>query len=106
MTQLFSSDIRPYKDEEIQPSIKRLLKTREFNLTMQYLFPDKDKKDIRQVLETIKSTNDFQSKITSKAAEFIIKRSTDGYTVTGCENISNKEKYLFISNHRDIVLDS
>ena len=106
MTQLFSSDIRPYKDEEIQPSIKRLLKTREFNLTMQYLFPDKDKKDIHKVLKTIKSTNDFQSKITSKAAEFIIKRSTDGYTITGCENISNKERYLFISNHRDIVLDS
>lgn len=106
MTQLFSSDIRPYNDEEVQPSIKRLLKTREFNLTMQYLFPDKDKKEIHKVLKTIKSTNDFQSKITSKAAEFIIKRSTDGYTITGCENISNIEKYLFISNHRDIVLDS
>ena len=106
MTQLFSSDIRPYKDEEVQPSIKRLLKTREFNLTMQYLFPDKDKKDIHKVLKTIKSTNDFQSKITSKAVEFIINRSTDGYTVSGCENISNKEKYIFISNHRDIVLDS
>lgn len=106
MTQKFSSDIRPFKDEEIQPSIKRLLKTREFNLTMQYLFPDKDKKEIHKVLKTIKSTNDFQSKITSKAAEFIIKRSTDGYTISGCENVSNKEKYLFISNHRDIVLDS
>ena len=106
MTQLFSSDIKPFKDEEIQPSIKRLLKTREFNLTMQYLFPDKDKKDIHKVLKTIKSTNDFQSKITSKAVEFIINRSTDGYSVSGCENISNKEKYLFISNHRDIVLDS
>lgn len=106
MSQLFSSDIRPYMDEEIQPSITRLLKTREFNLTMQYLFPDKDKKEIREVLKTIKSTNDFQSKITSKAAEFIINRSTDGYTVTGRENISKKEKFLFISNHRDIVLDS
>jgi hypothetical protein len=106
MTQLFSSNIRPYKDEEIQPSIKRLLSTREFNLTMQYLFPDKDKKEIRDVLKTIKSTNDFQSKITSKAAEFIINRSTDGYTISGSKNISTKEKYLFISNHRDIVLDS
>lgn len=106
MTQLFSSDIKPFKDEEIQPSIERLLKTREFNLTMQYLFPDKDKKDIHKVLKTIKSTNDFQGKITSKAVEFIINRSTDGFTESGCENISNKEKYLFISNHRDIVLDS
>ncbi len=106
MTQLFSSDIRPYKDEEVQPSIKRLLKTREFNMTLHYLFPDKDKKEISEVLKTLKSTNDFQSKITSKAAEFIINRSMDGYTVSGIENISNKEKYLFISNHRDIVLDS
>jgi len=106
MSQNLSFKITPFKDEEIQPAIARLLKTREFNLTMQYLFPDKDKKDIRKELRTIDSTNTFQEKITSKAAEFIINRSTDGFTISGTENIDNKEKYLYISNHRDIVLDS
>jgi hypothetical protein len=98
--------IMPYKDEEVQPALQRLLKTREFNLTMQYLFPDKDKKDVRNELKTILSTNNFQKRITSKAAEFIIKRSTDGFSVSGLDNINKEEKYLFISNHRDIVLDS
>lgn len=101
-----SFKISPFKDEEVQPAIKRLLKTREFNLTMQYLYPDKDKKDIRKALKTIDSTNTFQEKITAKAAEFIINRSTDGFTISGTENIDHKEKYLYISNHRDIVLDS
>jgi hypothetical protein len=98
--------IMPYEDEEVQPAIKRLLKTREFNLTMRYLFPDKDKKDINHELKSIDSTNSFQKEITSKAAEFIINRSTDGFSVSGMENIEANQKCLFISNHRDIVLDS
>ena len=40
MPQSFSSDILPLKNEEIQPAIDYLLKTREFNSTLGYLFPD------------------------------------------------------------------
>lgn len=106
MTHPFSSSIKPLKDEEIQPAINRLLLTREFNLTLHYLFPEKSKKEIRSELKSIRSTEEFQKKITSKAAEFIIRRSTDGYTSSGIERLNKNEKYLFISNHRDIVLDS
>jgi len=106
MSNDFSFKIYPCKNEDVQPAIKRLLKTREFKLTLQYIFPDKGEKEIKKELKSINSADDFQKKITSKAAEFIINRSTDGFTVSGIENLDKNKKHLFISNHRDIVLDS
>lgn len=102
----FSTDILPLKNEEIQPAITFLLKTREFNSTLGYLFPDMDRKLLISKLKSIKSTFEFQSMVTAKAVDFIIERSMDECTVSGLENISKKNKHLYIANHRDIVLDS
>ena len=106
MTYILSEKVYPYSDKEVQPAINRLLRTREFKLILSYLFPDEDKKLILKTLKSIHSTDDFQKKITSRAVEFIIDRSTDGYTTSGIEHLNKKEKFLFIANHRDIVLDS
>jgi hypothetical protein len=106
MPQSFSSDILPLKNEEIQPAIDYLLKTREFNSTLGYLFPDMEKKKVVEMLKSIRSTDEFQTRITAKAVDFIMERSMDKCTVSGIENINKDMFYLFISNHRDIVLDS
>ncbi len=106
MPQSFSSDILPLKNEEIQPAIDYLLKTREFNSTLGYLFPDIEKKKVVEMLKSIKSSDEFQTRITAKAVDFIIERSMDECTISGIENIQKDHFYLFISNHRDIVLDS
>lgn len=106
MPQSFSSDILPLKNEEIQPAIDYLLKTREFNSTLGYLFPDMEKKKVVEMLKSIRSTDEFQTRVTAKAVDFIMERSMDKCTVSGIENINKDMFYLFISNHRDIVLDS
>lgn len=102
----FSTEILPLKNEEIQPAITYLLKTREFNTTLGYLFPDMERKSVIEMLKSIKSSDEFQNIVTAKAMQFIIKRSMDECTVSGLENISKSKKHLFIANHRDIVLDS
>jgi len=106
MPQSFSSDILPLKNEEIQPAIDYLLKTKEFNSTLGYLFPDIERKKVVEMLKSIKSSDEFQTRITAKAVDFIIERSMDECTISGIENIKKNNFYLFISNHRDIVLDS
>ena len=58
------------------------------------------------MLNRIKSSDEFQTRITAKAVDFIIERSMDECTISGIENINKDNFYLFISNHRDIVLDS
>ena len=36
----------------------------------------------------------------------VINKSSKGLTCSGIENLDKKKPYLFISNHRDIVLDA
>ncbi len=102
----FSTDILPLKKEEVKPAIEFLLKTKEFNSTLGYLFPDMDRKQVLALLKSIQSTDEFQSKVTAEAIQFIIERSMEAFTVEGIENVKKSIKHLYIGNHRDIVLDS
>ncbi|MBI4646526.1 MAG: acyltransferase [Bacteroidia bacterium] len=52
------------------------------------------------------SVYEFQSQIMHKVIRSIINQSSDGLTYEGFENIDRSSAYLFITNHRDIVLDS
>lgn len=58
-------------------------------------------------LGKVKSWKDFQTNIIHKIVmPLIIKGSTDGIIVEGLENIDLNKPHVFVSNHRDIVLDS
>lgn len=58
-------------------------------------------------LGKVKSWKDFQKEIVHGIVmPLIIKGSTDGVLVEGLENVNLNEPHVFISNHRDIVLDS
>ena len=53
-------------------------------------------------IKTIKGYQEiFEAIVTN-----IIDKSIDNFSVSGIENISRDKSYLFISNHRDITLDS
>lgn len=58
-------------------------------------------------LGKVKSWKDFQTNIIHKIVmPLIIKGSTDGIIVEGLENVDLSKPHVFVSNHRDIVLDS
>src|SRR5690606_14207024 len=57
-------------------------------------------------LKNIKTVYDFQSSFIYQAVNNIIRSSTNGLKSSGLENLEPNKSYLFISNHRDIVLDS
>ena len=54
----------------------------------------------------VHSIADFQSRIIYPIMRAIEKSSIDALSTSGLENLSPSKRYLFISNHRDIVLDS
>lgn len=56
--------------------------------------------------EKIKTTSAFQQLFIYPAVKAAIDRSMSHFTISGLDNINPDENYLFISNHRDIVLDS
>ncbi|PKP31242.1 MAG: hypothetical protein CVT99_10095 [Bacteroidetes bacterium HGW-Bacteroidetes-16] len=98
--------VRPYSDEEIRASIPRIVADPKFNAMMDYLFDQERKHSILRELKEVKNLNDFQRVLTVPAVETIMNSTSDGFYTSGFENISKSGHYVFIANHRDIMLDS
>ena len=95
-----------YSDEEVQQAIKELFSHEKFVVGMKAFLPEALNEHILSVKNDVKSIQDFQANITSPFLEAIQKISITELSASGLEKISKEEKYLFISNHRNIVLDS
>ncbi len=98
-------DIRPYRDNEFQLVMENLLKSPLSNLLISSVFPDVPVDTVKDQLRSIKTINEFQGKVIYHAIENILKNSSAGLTSSGLENLTPGAAYLFISNHRDILLD-
>lgn len=99
------NEIRSYNDNEVEKVLKRMAKEKMFkNLVLQYI-PSLTVRQLHEKLGTIKTIQDFQTEILYPIAKSIIKKSSQGLTYDGLENIEKGKPYLLISNHRDIILD-
>ncbi len=98
-------DIRPYRDHELRDVMERLLRSPLSDLLISSVFPGLDANKIKDQLRSVKTINEFQGKIIYNAIGSILKNSSSGLTHSGLENLTPGEAYLFISNHRDILLD-
>lgn len=99
-------DIRPYYDDEINPALKRIISNPAFDKIMDFFFPEADKNKIRDLLIKTESTYSFQKNFVYHLVQSIISKSTEGVICIGMEKLKPGNPYLFLSNHRDIVLDS
>jgi len=103
-------EIRPYCEDNIKNEVKdalaRISSDKAFYLIINYLYPDVQKDKITSKLMEINSTLEFQKQFMHPAIRKIIEKSSNGLTYDGFKNISKNNSYLFISNHRDIFLDS
>lgn len=99
-------EIRPYHDDEVVVAIERLLSEPSFHTAMRYVFPEKRPEELIAKLRSIRSVDEFQSNIIAQAVRNIQINTTRGVRHEGLEQLNKSNPYLFISNHRDIVLDS
>jgi len=101
-------DIRSYSDNEVNGAIRKLLKDTRFIHVLSYIFEDPKKlKEVSNLLLSIHSIEELQTKFMySIIKEWIIDRITNGVTCSGLDNLDKDQSYVFISNHRDIILDA
>lgn len=99
-------DIRPYHDNEVNDGLKRIVENKYFPVIVQYLFPERTVQEVIDELMQIHSAFDFQKKFMHGAICSIVKQTSDGLSFGGFENLKRDESYLFVANHRDILLDS
>lgn len=99
-------DLRPYTAEEVPSVIERLLKNPATFKMMNYIYPQLNREDIEEMMREIKSAKDFQTEVSAPAFKVIAQRTTNGLTFSNMDRIEKDKAYLFLSNHRDIILDS
>jgi hypothetical protein len=104
-TPLFD-DLRPYLQPEIAPAMQRIAGSEYFPVMSQFIFPGKDVEEIRGMVSQIRTTCEFQAQVMYYFNQSVLDKSADRFTFEGLEHLDPEKSYLFISNHRDIMLDS
>lgn len=99
-------DMRPYFDEEIPMAMVRIANSELFPLISSYVFPERNMEEVRAQVRNILTINQFQHEVMSIVNEQVIKRSMTKFTYNGIDRLDPEKRYLFVSNHRDIMLDS
>ncbi|MBC9251886.1 glycerol acyltransferase [Pseudomonas alcaligenes] len=108
--------IRPYADHEVPAVLARLLADPTFLGTLtRFRFPRLAgafgwllkpliAHRLRQQLADVNSVNALQERI-EPYVDRTIEHATDGVTYSGLEQLKPGSAYLFLANHRDIVMD-
>lgn len=99
-------DLRPYYDEEINAALRRIVAVPEFRKILEFLFPDGNKDQMIADLKKIDSALEFQKQFMHPLVNSIVKKTSRGLTTSGFDKLPKGKPYLFVGNHRDIVLDS
>lgn len=98
--------IRPYKDEEIHEVFERLKNEKDFLELIKFLYPNFSTPQFLNKLLNIQSIIEFQTEVIYPYVKEVLRTTTKGITHSGLTDLDPNKHYLFISNHRDIVLDS
>ncbi|MDR3268275.1 MAG: acyltransferase [Tannerella sp.] len=105
MNTLFD-DLRPYHQSEIAPAMQRIADSEHFRAMSRFIFPGKEVEDIRRMVRSIRTTDEFQFQVMYCFNQSVLDQSVDQFTYDGLEHLDPDKCYLFVSNHRDIMLDS
>ena len=94
-----------YNSEEFAAAKVRLLNDPGLEKAVRLYLPDQSFAAFLESAEHIKNTEDFQSMVIAPVIRQVLKQSSQGMSLSGFENLDPSRRYLFISNHRDIICD-
>jgi 1-acyl-sn-glycerol-3-phosphate acyltransferase len=98
--------IRPFYDSEVNEALKSLLHHPMMKAMMDFTFPEIPESTWKEQLSRTHSIRDFQINFVYQSIQRVLERSSEGLTTSGFEKLEPNTPYLFISNHRDIILDT
>lgn len=107
-------DIAPYWGEDFDKAKQRLLDNREYLASFLSVLagnddPERAKAYLDGVFAGLSKSNsypDFHTMVTAGVLiPTVIGRTMTSFTTSGAENLDGGKGYLFISNHRDIIMD-
>lgn len=99
-------DIRCYNDDEIKNALERLVEVKPFMKVVSTVYPLLPKDVLRTRLTSFHSSYEFQKEMVYPFLQYLEANMTKGIELNGLEKLDLSKSYLYISNHRDIILDS
>lgn len=98
--------IRPFYDAEVNDAIRASLHHPMMKALVDFAYPNTSESVWKEQLLRTHSIRDFQINFAYHAIKKILEKSSDGLTTSGFEKLEPNTSYFFISNHRDIILDT
>lgn len=99
-------EIRSYNPEEVPAALQRLCEEKPFMKVVSTLFPLMPKEQLKQKLLSFKNSDELQKEMVYPFLQYLEANMTTGIELLGIENIDKTKNYTYVSNHRDIILDS
>lgn len=99
-------EIRCYNNGEVHEVLERLSNEKQFMKVLSTIYPLLPKELIKQRLLSFQSNYEFQKELVYPFLQYIEANMTHGIKLNGLDKIIKTNPYLYISNHRDIILDS
>ncbi|MCO6480116.1 MAG: glycerol acyltransferase, partial [Phaeodactylibacter sp.] len=98
--------LAPYQDKDVRPVLDELKKHQSFLNMLRFVDTEASREELLQAIDSINSIRDFQTRIVKPWLQHFFRKSIDELTSSGIETLDPGQAHLFISNHRDIILDS
>lgn len=102
----YFKSIRPYYDKEVSEVLQKVKDHSKVQAMLAYGFPDLSVEERVGKLLSCESIFDFQNKIMYGVVKKAMEKSIAQFTYEGFDKLTKEKSYLFISNHRDIILDT
>jgi len=99
-------DIRPFYDSEAHEALQRMSKDPSFEKLVHHLWPDMGMDEALAKAGRVRSVMGFQMEFMHSAIRTLLERSSSGLTGGGFDQLDKTKAYLYVANHRDILLDS
>ena len=98
--------IRAYEDRDLGATIKNLFADEAFRSVLQSLFPNQSLPLLEKQLSSYTSILEFQKNFIHGLVTQLIQKTGNGLTLDISALTNKGLPYTYISNHRDIILDS
>jgi len=99
-------DIRPYNDDEYHQIVKELFDVKPLMDVIVNYLPELSVAEIQELLLSFDTIQEFQSKMVCRIIDRMLLSCVDKFSYGGISELDKDTSRLFITNHRDIVLDS
>ncbi len=98
--------LAPYQDEDVRPVLDELKQHQSFLNMLRFINPEAPAEELLQLIDSINTIRDFQRRAVKPWLQHFFRQTIDELSCSGIETLDSGQTHLYISNHRDIILDS